>query len=158
LFVGNITYIEGGYMRYLTPFFTAKNNTADLFGEMDRFFENLNETPQLFDEKGFSPVCEVIETDSDYKLSFDLPGLKKDEIKIEMKDNVLSVFGERKREKTEKKEKVQRYERSYGYFRRSFSLPTSVVAEKIAAKYDNGVLELTVPKAELAKPKTIEVQ
>lgn len=145
-------------MRYLTPFFSTKNSSTDLFGDMDRFFENLNETPHLFDEKGFSPACEVVETESDFKMSFDLPGLKKEEIKIEMKDNVLSVFGERKREKTEKKEKVQRYEKSYGYFRRSFSLPTSVLAEKIAAKYDNGVLELTVPKAELAKPKTIEVQ
>lgn len=144
-------------MRNLTPFFTTKNST-DLFSEMDRFFEDLGATPTLFEGKGFSPACEVTETDSDYKISFDLPGLKKDEIKIEMKDNTLSVFGERKRETTEKKEKVQRYEKSYGYFRRSFSLPTNVVSEKVAAKYDNGVLELTVPKAELAKPKTIEIQ
>ena len=146
-------------MKNLTPFFSGKNTTtSDLFSEMDRFFEDLRSTPTLFDGKGFSPACEVTEADGEYKISFDLPGLKKDEIKIEMKDNLLSVYGERKRETTEKKEKVQRYEKSYGYFRRSFSLPTNVLAEKIAAKYDNGVLELTVPKAELAKPKTIEVQ
>jgi HSP20 family protein len=91
-------------------------------------------------------------------LAFDLPGLSKDEIKIEFEDGLLSVWGERKNELDETKDGVHRQERYYGSFRRSFSLPKTVKADKITAKYENGVLKVEVPKIEETQKKTISIQ
>jgi HSP20 family protein len=142
----------------LTPAWTSRSLASDLFDEMDRFF-NASELAKAYDERSFAPATDVTETEDHYLMSLDVPGMKKEEIKIEVADNVLSVSGERKRVTApDKKERVQRYEKSYGFFKRSFSLPNSIDAEKVEALYENGVLELYLPKVAQAKPRQIEVQ
>jgi HSP20 family protein len=122
---------------------------SELFEEVDRMFGDIGRTNAAYDERSFDPVCEISENDQHYLMSVDLPGMKKSDIKIEMNDKVLTVSGERKREVTGK---------SYGFFKRSFHLPTTVDAEKIEARYEDGVLELYLPKVEAAKPRQIEIQ
>lgn len=148
-------------MRMITPYWANRNISSDLFDEMDRAIDTFNNlfATRTYDERAFDPACEISETDEHYLMSVDLPGLKKEDIKIEMTDNVLIVSGERKHEiSSDQKRKVQRYEKSYGFFKRSFTLPTSVDAEKVEARYENGVLELCLPKTQAAKPRQIEIQ
>jgi HSP20 family protein len=148
-------------MKMLIPNWTNKGFPADWFNEMNSFFDSASRTSplQAYSDQAFDPACDIAETDEHYALSFDLPGLKKDEIKIELDNNVLSVSGERKREfVSDKNERVQRFERSYGFFKRSFNLPSTVDAEKVVAKYEDGVLSLTIPKSQAAKPRQISIQ
>ena len=146
-------------MKTLIPYWTKRALASDLFEEMDRFFNGWEQAaPPTYDEKRFSPAYEIAEADEHFVLSVDLPGLKKEDIKIEVTDNVLSISGERKSEiLPDNKLKVQRYEKSYGYFKRSFSLPANVDSGKVKAQYENGVLELYLPKQLVAKPRQIEI-
>lgn len=115
---------------------------------------------EVWDYEGahFSPACDVEESNTHYLVSFDLPGVKKEEVKIELRDNQLIVSGERKKEhKEETKERVNQ-ERYYGSFMRSFSLPSNTNLEKIEATYDNGVLQITMPKTATAVAKHIPVK
>jgi HSP20 family protein len=105
----------------------------------------------------FNPTCDVEETESHYLMSFDLPGMKKDEVKIELVDNQLVVSGERKEEHREDKKSWRFTERRYGKFQRVFTLPSAVDSSKIEADYQEGVLKIAVPKAETAKPKQIRI-
>lgn len=147
-------------MKISTPQWTTRSFTSDLFNEMDRFFDwsPTVSTARAYDERTLNPACEISESNEHYLMSVDLPGMKKDEIKIEMSDNILTISGERKREGTEKNQKVQRYEKSYGFFKRGFALPVSVEADKIEAHYEDGVLKLYLPKIQTAKPRHIEIQ
>jgi len=90
-------------------------------------------------------------------LKAELPGINPDEVEIRVEDNTLYLKGERKFEKEVKEQNYHRVERSYGTFTRSFSLPNSVDPDKVAANYKDGVLTLTMPKKEEAKPKTIKI-
>lgn len=147
-------------MKILTPYMTTRNLNSDLWTEMDRFFDDWG-SPVLarsYDERSFAPASEFIEADEHFILSLDVPGMKKDDIKIEMSENTLTVSGERKRETTDKNEKIQRYEKSYGFFKRSFALPSSIDADKVEAHYEDGVLELYLPKSVSAKPRSIQIQ
>lgn len=146
-------------MRTLTPFWTTRNRIPDIWQEMDRLFEGFPKTSTLaYDEREFSPATEIVENENHYLLSVDLPGIRKEDIKIELNDRTLSVSGERRREQKADDDKIQRYEKSYGFFKRSFALPQTVSTDKIEAQYENGVLELYLPKAELAQSKKIEIQ
>ena len=88
----------------------------------------------------------------------ELPGVNKEDIKVSVHDNVLSITGERKYEKEEKGKKYHRVERAYGSFMRSFTLPEDADGTKVTAEYKDGLLNVRVPKSEKAKPKTIEVK
>lgn len=147
-------------MRMLTPYWTTRHLASDLFEEMDRVFEDWNRVSPnpVYDERTMHPPCEIAEADEHYFMSIDLPGMKREDIKIEISDNVLTVSGERKRESSEKTHKIQRYEKSYGFFKRSFSLPASVEPDKVEARYEDGVLELYLPKPQAIKPRQIEIQ
>ncbi len=103
------------------------------------------------------PAVDIRETDEGYILKVDLPGMKKEDIQVDISDNTLTIKGERKIESEAKKEDYVRIERIYGAFSRSFALPPNVDASKIKAKYENGVLELVLPKKEEAKPKKINI-
>lgn len=102
-------------------------------------------------------TCDVEETDKSYLMSFDLPGMKKEDVKINFHDGVLTVSGERKNEREEKAENRYYSERYYGSFERSFTLPAGVKAEEIEADYQNGVLRITVPKAAATKGREIKI-
>lgn len=146
-------------MTILQPYRTRESFQSNWFDQMEEFFSDLTATSNhgMYDERSFHPACEVSESDESFLISMDLPGLRKEDLKIEITNNTLAVSGERKRMGAENA-KLQRFERSYGFFKRSFSLPSTVDAGKIQAHYEDGVLELFVPKAELAKPRQIEVQ
>jgi len=110
-------------------------------------------------EKGtWAPAVDIYETNDSFVVSADLPGLNKDEIQIDLKDNTLTLKGEKKFEEKVSKDNYIRVERAYGSFVRSFTLPQNVDPEKIKAKYKEGVLEMTIPKKEEAKPKQIKVE
>jgi len=97
------------------------------------------------------PSMDLRETDKNLIVHADLPGVKKEDINIELNDNVLTISGERKHEKKEDNEKFHRTERSYGKFVRSMAVPEGVTSDNIKAKYDNGVLEVILPKPEEKK-------
>lgn len=148
-------------MRALAPYWNSRSLAADLFADIDRLFENFGRlsTLPVYDERSFTPACEITEAEDHYLMSIDLPGMKKEDIKVEVIDNVLTVSGERKREfSSDRNEKIQRYEKSYGFFKRSFTPPSTVEVGKVEARYEDGVLELYLPKAQAAKPHQIEIQ
>ena len=104
------------------------------------------------------PPVDIEENDREYILKAELPGMKKEEVKLTVEGGTLSISGERKAEKEEKDKKYHRMERSYGAFQRSFTLPEGALAEKISAEFKDGVLLVHLPKGETAKPKAIEVK
>lgn len=134
-------------------------SVATLFDDMDRFFDNTGFQNRFFaDKQNFLPPAEISENETQYLLSVDLPGLKKEDLKIEVVDSVLTITGERKREKRSDGERVTTLEKAYGSFKRSFRLPNTLNADKIEARYEDGVLELSLPKSEAAQPRRIEIQ
>jgi HSP20 family protein len=106
----------------------------------------------------WSPLVDISEDEKEYLVKAELPEVKKEDVKLTVQDNVLSITGERKYEKEEKGRKYHRVERAYGSFMRSFTLPEDADATKVAADYKDGVLRVHVPKSEKAKPKSIEVK
>lgn len=106
----------------------------------------------------WSPRVDVNETDNEIIIDVELPGIDKKDVKVEVKDNILSISGERKQEKKTENAESCRVERHYGKFKRTFGLSDTVEADKVSAKYKDGVLALTLPKTEKAKPKEIAVE
>jgi HSP20 family protein len=104
------------------------------------------------------PACDVFEDRDAVKIVAEVPGVRAEDVKISLEHNLLTIRGEKKQHAEEKSERVHRYERTYGTFERAFSLPTSVDPDKIAASYANGVLTVTIPKAERARPREIPVK
>jgi HSP20 family protein len=100
---------------------------------------------------------DIFETADNIVLKAELPGVDPKDVEIRVEDNTLYLKGERKFEREVKEENYHRVERSYGGFARSFSLPNSIDAEKVSAEYKDGLLTLTMPKREEAKPKTIKI-
>jgi len=130
--------------------------------EMNRFMNDLFRGPGHEGNGGGSvgswlPAVDVYENEQALIFKAELPGFSKDDVHVELKDNVLTLKGERKREVEVKEEQYHRMERSHGTFQRSFALPIGVEAEKAEATFKDGVLELTLPKAEVAKPKRIGI-
>jgi len=112
------------------------------------FNNNSNESVTRSGGRTFVPKVDVIENETSHEIHFAVPGLNKEEFNIELKDNHLTVSGERKFTNEKKDKNYHAIETNYGSFSRSFSLPENVDASKINAKYDKGILELTVPKDE----------
>ena len=104
------------------------------------------------------PPVDVAETQEKIVVRAEVPGMKQEEITIEFENGILSIKGERKAEKNGEGTTWHRVERNYGYFVRSFTLPRTVDAERIAATYRDGILEIEVPKKEEAKPKQIRIE
>jgi HSP20 family protein len=133
---------------------------AALQSEMSRWMNQI--TPGTVGGNGQSssswlPAVDVWETDGELVLSFDLPGIPEDKISVELDDNVLTVSGERERTQETSGERFYRYERRFGTFSRSVTLPQGVNESEIKADYKDGVLEVRVPKPEEPKPKRIEI-
>jgi HSP20 family protein len=101
---------------------------------------------------------DIEETTKEFLIKAELPDVKKDDVKVALEDGVLTIQGERKFEKEEKDRKVHRIERSYGKFLRSFTVPRDVDDKKVMAEFKDGILLVHVPKAEMAKPRLIEVK
>jgi HSP20 family protein len=126
---------------------------------INRLFNNLFDTPTVASApvRRFAPATDLIESGTHYILRADLPGVSEDDVNIELDSNVLTVSGERKSAHEDRKQGYYRVERSYGSFRRSLRLPEGVDAEAIKATFDKGVLEISVPKPEAAKPHKVQI-
>jgi HSP20 family protein len=135
---------------------------------LDGFFGSLTPANRLWNEwfgqnggdgsRVTKPAVDVCETESAVSISFDLPGLKKDDVSITVEDGVLTVSGEKKFEEETKERTWHRIERSYGRFHRALTLPVGVDADKAQARFEDGVLVVELPKTEAAKPKKIAVR
>ena len=106
----------------------------------------------------WSPEVDISEDDRGYLLKADLPEMKKDDVRVTVEDGVLSVSGERKCEKEDQKRKFHRIERSFGNFRRSFTLPEDADSTKVTAEFRDGVLKVHLPTTPIARSKAIEVK
>jgi len=146
-------------IRYEEPELSAWspfNRLASLRGEMDRLF-GLTTPHDLGLFNGWSPALDIFQDKDDVIVKVELPGMKKEEISISMHEGMLSISGERKLEEETGEGETYRRERFYGKFHRTMALPTTVNANKVKAAYKDGILTVTLPKAEEAKPKQIEV-
>ncbi len=138
------------------------------FKEADDFFRSFSPAlfgrwPRLFGENGetpykWSPAADISETDKEYLVKAELPGIKREDVKVTLDDGVLTIEGERKFEKDDKTEKTHRVERFYGTFRRSFGLPEHVDAKGIRAESRDGVLLVHVPKDKTEKSKSVQIK
>jgi HSP20 family protein len=133
---------------------------SSLRDEIDRLFEaplsSLTELSQPF-SGGWVPAVDVYEDKDSYVVKMELPGMKKEGIDISLHDGVLSISGERKSEEKHEDGETYRSERFFGRFQRSITLPASVDGAKVNAGYKDGILTITLPKAEEAKPKQITI-
>ena len=123
----------------------------DLDNDFEKFFGQTKETK-------WKPHSDITETENDYKLSVDLPGVKKEDVNIDLKNDVLTVTSERKFEVNEDNESIVHREKFYGKYERSFRLPKTTDQDNIIAALDGGVLSLTVPKKEKEKSKQIIIK
>jgi len=131
-----------------------------LQSEMNRLFNTFFDTPPTGGNGGprrFIPSMDLAETDTHYVLKADLPGVAEEDVSIELDDNVLTVSGERKAEHEERQEGYYRVERAFGGFSRSLTLPKGIDASAVTAEFDNGVLEVRIPKPEERKPQKISI-
>ena len=135
-----------------------------LQGEMNRLFSSFFDTPTNRVGNGgttaarrWIPAMDLVETEEHFVLKADLPGMTENDVNIELENNVLTVSGERKTEHEEKHEGYFRLERSAGAFSRSLTLPEGIDADAIAATFDNGVLEVRIPKPAQAQPRRVQI-
>lgn len=126
--------------------------------EMERMMEPLFREENGWWTKGFTPTTNVAETENEFEVTIDLPGMKAEEINIELKEGNLLISGEKKEEKEEKGKTYHRIERYYGEFCRLIPLTSPVKEEKVSAEYKEGVLKVTLPKTEEVKPRHIAVK
>jgi HSP20 family protein len=143
----------------LTPW-SAADRWSNLRDELNSFFElpvwsSFARAGQLF--TGWSPALDLYQSNDNVIALVELPGMRKEDIEISLHDGTLTISGERKRENSSNDDKAERTERYVGTFRRSIALPTRVDAGKVSATYRDGILTVTLPKAEEVKPKQIQV-
>ena len=140
---------------FLADVSTLQSRFNRLFDEAFQGWNNHENDGALI---GWMPPVDVLEDKDAVQISVELPGVKADDVKISLENSVLTIRGEKRQTAEEKTEHVHRYERSYGVFERSFTVPTSVDADHIQASYDLGVLTVRLPKVEKAKPRQITVK
>ncbi len=135
---------------------TTRDPFSLLQNRLNRLFEPFAE--ETLPLTTWVPACDIYETDKEIVVKAELPGIKKEDVFVSIENNVLMIRGERKFEEEVKRESFHRVERTYGEFLRSFTLPTFIDANKILAEFKDGLLMVTLPKREEAKPKQIEVK
>ena len=139
------------------------SNPFDMIqSEIERVFDRFNGLsawtwPAAFSERAFSPSMEVVETDGAIEVTTELPGMDEKDVEISIADGVLSIRGEKKFEKDEKRKNYRLVERSYGSFERAIALPNGAEVDKIKAKMSKGVLKVEIPKPATAKSQQIKV-
>jgi len=143
-------------------------NRWEPFKETDEFFRSFApaffgrrwRVPAEFAAREFewSPAADVSETDQEYLVKAELPGVKREDVKVTLENGVLTIAGERKVEKEDKNEKTHRVERFYGSFSRSFTLPENADAAGVRAESKDGVLNLHIPKTRIEKQKAVEIK
>ncbi len=134
---------------------------SSLQNEMNRLFGTVFDTPVRGGNGGtmrrWMPAMDLLETADHFVMRADLPGMTQDDVTIELEESTLTVSGERKAEHEERQEGFYRVERAFGRFSRSLTLPKGVDPEAVSASFDNGVLEVRIPKPEERKPRRISI-
>lgn len=125
--------------------------------ELDRIFHGAT-SPERSDTRTWTPPVDIYETPDAYVLHADLPGLKREDIDVQLVENQITIRGSRKREAQAAEKGFRRYERAEGRFERSFRIKGGIDPTKVEAKFENGVLTVNLPKPEEAKPRQIEVK
>jgi len=147
--------------------FNPVRDLLDIEREFNKMFNTLGSRfgithKEVIDEKYdnavWMPLTDISEDKDNFYLKADLPGIKKEDVKISYTDGTISISGERNQEKETKDKKYHRIERSYGKYYRSFNIPTEIKEDKISADFKNGQLTITIPKAEEVKPKEIDIK
>jgi len=135
---------------------------TDLYSNLTRLNRMMDEALSGWDGEAvgsaWTPSCDVREDKEHLTITLDLPGVKPEDVKLSLENQVLTIRGEKRQASEQTDERWHRYERSYGSFERSFTLPTTVDAERIQAGVEHGVLTVTLPKVERAKPREIPVK
>jgi HSP20 family protein len=135
---------------------------SSLQNDMNRLFNTFFDTTTPGNggsaPRRWIPAMDLVETDDQFVLKADLPGLTEEDVSIDVEGDVLTVSGERKAEHEDKREGYVRVERSFGAFRRSLTLPEGVDPEAVTASFDRGVLEVRIPKPEQRKPRRVAIQ
>lgn len=119
--------------------------------------EIFNGTKSLAKSNGFTPNIDIAETDTHFEITVEVPGVKKEDIKLSLDKNILAIKGERALENKEEGKNYHRIETSYGSFTRSLTLPDDINGDSIEAKYENGLLNISIEKAEEKRRKEIEI-
>jgi len=146
--------------RTLTPWFARVPRLMDFEMEFPNWMtEVLGPEAGVFGREGkFLPEANIVETEKALEVTVELPGMKPEEVKVEIRDNALWITGEKKKEKEEKSKMFHRIERRAGMFRRVLPLPMEVAEREVDARFADGVLKITLPKAEKVAPKQIEIK
>lgn len=149
----------------IVPRFTRDPALADVVGLSNRLGRLLNDSlagvdwqPRDGATAAWIPPVDIFEEGEAIRIVAEIPGVSPGDVKLSVENNVLTIQGTKQQVAEERTDRVHRYERTYGSFERSFTLPGSVDANKINATYEHGVLTVTLPKVERAKPRQIEVQ
>ncbi len=157
-----MTLIRWKPLREVTPWNPITDMAEEIVNmqrEIDRMFDRFHGGVSAEHAvEGWSPAVDIVEEDQQFVVHADLPGVNKNDVKITVENNQLTIRGEKKQEEIKEGKNYHRVERCYGSFYRSFTLPSSALSNKIEASFTDGVLTLTIPKAEEAKPKSIEVK
>ena len=141
---------------------TPNRSLRTLQDEIDQVFNRLFPTSNDNERnestaRMWAPRTDMVETTDNYEIHLDLPGMSKDDLQINMQERQLTVSGERRHEARNEDDELVRVERAFGHFHRSFTLPQSIQEDSIEATYEDGVLKITVPKAEESKPRQISI-
>jgi HSP20 family protein len=146
----------GGVVEHRDPF-----RMADIQGEVNRLFDSFFGRPTTATaptgERMWAPAVDICEDKDNLVLTFEIPGIRDKDVNVSITDDLLSVRGDRRFDRDVKDESYHRLERVYGKFERNVQLPMPVQADKVKAVYRDGVLEITLPKAEEVKPKQIKI-
>jgi HSP20 family protein len=132
------------------------NPFGEEFFSPERFFREWTAPVQR--AARLAPAVDVSEDEKGYTVTVELAGVKKEDVTVEVHENVLSIRGEKKSEREEKKDKIHWVERSYGSFSRSFTLPPAAVGDELKASFKDGVLTIEIPKKEEVKPRQIAIK
>jgi HSP20 family protein len=140
-----------------------RRSLTDLHREIDRFFEDWpwplsRREHEPASERHWAPTVDIVEKDDAFLVTAELPGMKMEDIDIELSNDALTIKGQRKFEHEEKKDNCVRIERQYGSFQRTFTVGVPIQGDKVEATYKDGLLTVTLPKAEEIKPKKVQVK
>ena len=142
-------------------FLTTRNSNNEISNRISRLlndaFGGLDWQYRDSVSASWVPPVDIFEQKDQIRIMAEVPGVRPEDVKISLEGNVLTIRGEKQQVAEEQTDRVHRYERTYGEFERTFSLPATVDAQRITAAYEHGILTVTLPKVEQAKPRQIEV-
>jgi len=141
----------------LTRWYPRRSPLSDFSRRMNSIFNTLSEEEEEPSVYSFDPAIDIQENDDKFELTAELPGMNKKDVNISINEDVLTISGEKKNKVKKEDAQCYRAERMFGKFERSFRLPDAVDQDNIEAKYENGILHLTIPKKEKTKPQEKQI-